>query len=235
MNRIARISIGAIFALSCLIAGAQPNYTIIGGTGCGPAESTLSCTFDVNQINGLGEYAYVTLSADLANNLDNQGRGIEFGNFVGPAGKNLLVATYQADSNKMYRIYTTSASVTSNGQTSTQVTVFSAYIEGEYVDGTKFTGLITIHFAYTAQFQQGGTYIWERSLAKGAGAVTIEGQNASVLKAHPEANDPCFGGQVISGAYPATGWRLLVADWWFGEGCWVGGQVKWVIYDYPIV
>jgi hypothetical protein len=172
MKSIARIAIGTIVALSCMIAGAQTSYTIIGGTGCGTATSNLSCTFDVNQINPLGEYAYVELSADLANNLDNQGRGIEFGNFVGPAGKNLLVATYQAN-NGMYRIYTTSAVVTSNGQTSTQVTVFSAYIEGEYVDGTKFTGLITMHFSYVAQYQQGGTYVWERYLAKGAGAVTI--------------------------------------------------------------
>lgn len=156
-----------------ICASAQTSYTILGGTGCGPAMPVFACSFTIEQVNPLGEYAYGTISVDLTSNLDNQGRGVEFGNFEGPTGSNLLVGTYQSDG-KMYRVYTSTAQVCSNGQCSQQTTVLSAYIKGFYADQTPYTALITLHFAYVAAFQRGGTYIWQRWLAKGAGAITVE-------------------------------------------------------------
>lgn len=164
-----RILISLAVLMAALTATAQ---SVIGNTGCGAATPILSCSFDANQINSIGEFAYATISADLSNNSDNVGRGIQFGNWQGPNGKYLGAATYQVDPAGNYRIYTSTSQVCSNGQCSNQVTVLSAYIEGEYVDGTSFRGLITLHFSYVTQYRY-GTYQWNRSLAKAAGGVTI--------------------------------------------------------------
>jgi len=157
MNRLLRIFALALLAGLALSASAA-TYTILGPTGCGPAVPVVTCNFNVDQVTPLDEYAYVLMESD----------GIMFGNFKGPDNVYLGKAMYQENCCGY-----TFDQVCSNGLCAQQITVMYAYIEGSYVNGAPFTGLITLHFAYTAR-ERGGVVMWERNLSKAPGAVTID-------------------------------------------------------------
>jgi hypothetical protein len=176
MNRIARISIGTIMFLSSMIASASTSYQFLAITGesCGQATSIISgCSILINQRDGLGEYAWMTLDIDLGTNSDNAPpRGVSFANFAGPDGGNVCCGNFQFNG-QQYLITPVSSQVCSNGQCSTQVTEVTAYIKGTYVDGDQFTGFFSLHFTYVAQYVN-GQYVWQRYVSATApGAITF--------------------------------------------------------------
>ena len=99
--------------------------------------------------------------------------------------------------------------------------------------GKAYSGAMNLHYTtYLVVGRGGGGWHWV--VTGGTVAITYP-PSSSGLTVRPMANDPCFGGQIIPGPYQPTGWRLLIADWWWGEACWVDGSVKYVIYDYPLL
>jgi hypothetical protein len=168
-----------VAVMDALCLHAQTSYTVLGGTNCGPATTTVSCVILIPPANALGIYPNIQVSFNPLTGLGT----IEFETFQlvenSPNGPNLGAGTISLAA----PVFQT---VTSNGQTSYQITDLTIYGYGSYVPasgiapcpGPDAHGQLdpsrcwvikpaTLHFLYRSVFHQGGTYTWERSFRAG--------------------------------------------------------------------